>query len=110
MKTYTDQLTALVQKIPASVAEEDLPQLEEAATEFQQLLKQVHHREGYTHNTQYYYGRIKHIEDALFDAKYGRDQKQRDSSFRKAKQELTSAIEALLQLIKDTTEPSGTDK
>jgi predicted component of type VI protein secretion system len=110
MKTYTDQLTALLQKIPASIAEEDLPQLEEAATEFQQLLKQVHHQEGYTLNTQYYYGRIKHIEDALFDAKYGRDQKRRDSSFRKAKQELASGIEALLQLIRDTTEPSDSDK
>lgn len=102
MNTYSDQLTALVDKIPDSIAEEDLPQLGEVATEFQQVLKEVHHEEAYKHDTQYYYERVKHIESALYEAKYGRDQKQRDAAFRKAKQELSSGIAALLRLIEDT--------
>lgn len=107
MKTYADQLSALLTKIPDSVAEEDLPQLEAAATEFQHLLKQVqNHEAGSRINTLYYYQRLKDIESSLYAAKYGRDQKQRDAAFKKAKKELTSGIKDLVGFIKGHTTSS----
>lgn len=100
MNPYTEQLLALAQQIPDSVAEENLPQLEEAATGFQHLLRQVQEDAArYPINILYYYRRLKHIESALYEAKYGRDQKQRDAAFKKAKKELAGGIEDLSGLV-----------
>lgn len=108
MHTYIDQLMALSRQIPESIAEEDLPRLEEAATGFQHLFKQVKsHAAGSGINTLYYSQRLKHIESALFEAKYGRDQKQRDTAFKRAKRELAAGIGDLIGFIKSHTPSSS---
>lgn len=108
MKTYADQLKALLNQIPDSVAEEDLPQLEETATGFQHILKSVqHHESGSGINTLYFYQHLKDIESALYDAKYGNDQKQRNAAFKKAKKELASGIEDLVRFINRHTNSSS---
>ena len=86
MQTYADQLQALIKQIPDSVAEEDLPQLEAVATGFQHLLKLVQqHETGSGINSLYFYRHLEHIEAALYEAKYGNDQRQRNAAFKKAK-------------------------
>lgn len=108
MNAYIDQLVALSGQIPDSIAEEDLPRLEEAATGFQQLFKLVQsHKAGSGINTLYYYQRLKHIESALFEAKYGHGQKQRDAAFKKAKKELTAGIKDLTGFINRHTTSSS---
>lgn len=101
MNAIIDQLIALSKQIPESFAEEDLPRLSEATTSFHHLFNQVQsHPAGSRINTLYYYQQIRHIEAALYDAKYGHDQKRRDASFKKAKRELAAGIEDLIGFIK----------
>lgn len=108
MKSYAEQLQSLLKQIPDTVAEEDLPQLEEAATGFQHILKLVqHHESGSRINTLYFYQHLKDIESALYNAKYGNDQKQRNASFKKAKKELASGIEDLVRFINRHTSSSS---
>lgn len=107
MRSYADQLSALLTQIPGSVAEEDLPRLEEVATGFQHLLKLVqHHEAGSRINTLFFYQHLKDIESALYGAKYGRDQKQRATAIKKAKKELVSGIEDLIRFINGRTASS----
>ena len=104
MKTYADQLLALLTQIPGSVAEKDLPQLERAATGFQHLLRLVQsHAAGSRINTLYYYQRLNDIESALYEAKYGHDQKQRNAAVKNAKKELASGIKDLVGFINGQT-------
>lgn len=108
MNAYIDQLLALSGQIPQSIAEEDLPRLAEATTGFHHLFKQVQsHAAGSRINTLYYYQRLRHIESALFEAKYGHDQKQRDAAFKKAKKELAAGIEDLIGFINRHTTSSS---
>jgi hypothetical protein len=107
MKTYADQLQALLKQIPGSVEEGDLPQLEKAATGFQHVLKLVqHHESGSGINTLYFYQHLQDIESALYQAKYGNNQKQRDAAFKKAKKELAAGIEDLIRFINRHTDSS----
>lgn len=107
MKSYADQLQSLLKQIPDTVAEEDLPQLEAAATGFQHVLKRVHHHEsGSGINTHYFYQHLKDIESALYNAQYGNDQKQRNASFKKAKKERASGIEGLVRFVNRHTNSS----
>lgn len=108
MHTYIDQLVALSKQIPESIAEEDLPRLEEATTGFHHVFSRVkRHAAGSGINALYYAQRLKHIESALFEAKYGHDQKQRDSAFKRAKRELAAGIGDLIGFIKSHTTSSS---
>lgn len=76
--------------------------MEEAATGFQHILKEVqHHKEGSGINTLYFYQHLEDIESALYEAKYGNSQKQRDAAFKKAKKELLSGIKDLTAFIEE---------
>ena len=107
MASYNTRLHTLLEQIPSSVSEEELSKLEQVATEFEQILKMVHHHNSdLKEKTQYYYERITDIESGLYKAKYGRDQKQRDQSFKKTKEEIKDGIAALAKIVSDTEAPS----